>query len=94
MGRAFIHELGDQGLSQQMQLAMDGGGDIYQVRWGKREWVTHIKEVSDIARDARQGHIPIRQLEEVVREGITKSVRRQRMLGMVGEFVTPRKNLE
>ena len=60
---------------------------MYQITCGRKEWVTHVRDVSEIARASRRGSKSIRRL--VFMEGITRNARRQIMVGIIGEVPLP-----
>jgi hypothetical protein len=52
--KGYIHEMGDNGLSDQLRWTMQKGGPMYVLRWGSLNWVAHIREVAEEAHEARR----------------------------------------
>ena len=47
LGKGYIHELGEEGMTKQLAWAVEPEEEVYLVRWGREEWVTNIKEVTE-----------------------------------------------
>ena len=44
-GKGYVHCLGKEGMTSQLKWAVEQGGDVYHLRWRRREWITNAPEI-------------------------------------------------
>ena len=54
-GKKLIHELGPRGITNQLLWAMKERGGLYQVKWGKKDWITNVKDISESGQGEQKG---------------------------------------